>query len=83
MKKDFIIGFAKIFGLLIGVVVAGIIIGSIKNDEVKRTYNDGICATCGGHYEFINASVSGMGAFTRHHYFYKCDSCGKLVEISK
>lgn len=82
-KKDFIKFLLKVFGTIAVVMTIAVIVGTIQRTEIERAYNNGICTECGGDYKFINASVSGIGSFTTHYYFYQCEECGKLIEISK
>lgn len=56
---------------------------SYDNYEAERTYNHGVCTECGGHYEFINCATSRGITRTNRYYYYKCDRCDKIIEISK
>ena len=51
-------------------------------DSDIKAWNEGVCTECGdGHYEFISASSRGIGASTTNYYYYKCDSCGNVIEV--
>mgnify|MGYP000478505982 FL=1 len=51
-------------------------------DSDIKTWNHGICTECeDGHYEFISASSRGSGAGITNYYYYKCDSCGNVIEV--
>lgn len=56
---------------------------SYDNYEAERTYNHGICTECGGHYKFISSATSRGISRTNRYYYYKCDRCDKIIEISK
>ena len=81
--KDIIIPLAKLLGVFAIVAILAVAIGTIKKNEIERTYNNGICTTCGGHYNFVSAACSGCGSFKTHYYYYECDYCHKLIEIAK
>ena len=44
----------------------------------KPQHNDGICK-CGGQYEFVQA----VGHKFDTSYIYKCNKCGKIIEIDE
>ena len=51
-------------------------------DSDIKVWNEGVCTECGdGHYEFISASSRGIGIGSTNYYYYKCDSCGNVIEI--
>ena len=52
---------------------------TVTKMEIERTYNHGVCTECGGHYDFISAAKNTNVAY----YYYKCDRCDKIIEISK
>ena len=64
--------------LVLAFLISVIIISSTTshNNDIK-TYNNGICSTCGGTYEFL--TVVGHHATT--NYVYKCKNCNELIEI--
>ena len=62
--------------LILLYIIAKPTITKIKNEH---TYNHGVCTECGGYYEFISAAKNTNIAY----YYYKCNKCGKLIEISK
>lgn len=54
---------------------------SEANSDIK-TWNHGVCTECeDGHYEFISASSRGRGIGSTNYYYYKCDSCGNVIEV--
>lgn len=64
---------------ILGIVfIIGIVIGALtlssKQDE--KTWNNGYCE-CGGHFEYEQA----VGHRDRTSYIYRCDSCGKHIEL--
>lgn len=72
-REDFIttiimIGFAIFF---VGVIVICIIF-------YKPQHNHGICK-CGGQYEFVQA----VGHKFSTSYIYKCNKCGKIIEVDE
>lgn len=44
----------------------------------KTEYNNGACQECGGHLEYEQAV--GHEYFTT--YIYKCENCGKRIELN-
>lgn len=40
------------------------------------TYNDGVCRTCGGHWQFITVTPHRYTS----KYLYQCDNCGNYYE---
>lgn len=51
-------------------------------DSDIKTWNHGVCTECeDGHYEFISASSRGRGIRGTNYYYYKCDSCGNVIEV--
>lgn len=42
------------------------------------TFNDGKCSSCGGRYVYQQA----VGHGTSTYYIYKCEQCGKMVEVN-
>ena len=45
----------------------------------KPQHHDGICTKCGGQYEFVQA----VGHKFDTSYIYKCNKCGKIIEIDE
>lgn len=43
----------------------------------KTEYNHGVCQECGGHLEYEQA----VGHQYLTSYIYKCDKCGKRIEL--
>lgn len=58
--------------------LAGIIIGVVKcsKEQEEKEWNNGYCE-CGGHFEYEQA----VGHQYRTSYIYKCDSCGRRIEV--
>lgn len=60
------------------VLIIGIAIGAVKcsiNQEEKE-WNNGYCE-CGGHWKYVQA----VGHQYHTSYIYKCDKCGKHIEL--
>ena len=56
------------------------LINEIKGCDSKDQYNNGYCL-CGGHWQYQQAISRGRyGEYT--DYIYKCDDCGRIIEIS-
>lgn len=55
-------------------LVVGIIIGLKERDQ--KMWNNGYCE-CGGHWVYEQAVGHQYGT----SYMYKCDSCGKRIEV--
>lgn len=52
----------------------------IRGCDSKNQYNNGYCP-CGGHWQYQQAISRGKyGEYT--NYIYKCDKCGRIIEIS-
>lgn len=66
---EIILWIAFIIGVIIGVAKC-----SKEHDE--KEWNNGYCE-CGGHFEYEQA----VGHQYRTSYIYKCDSCGKRIEV--
>lgn len=47
------------------------------NNEEITTWNNGICAECGGSYIYQQA----IGHYYRTYYIYICNNCKNLIEI--
>lgn len=60
------------------VLIIGIVIVMVKcsNEQEIKEWNNGYCA-CGGHWRYEQA----VGHQMRTSYIYKCDKCGKLIEV--
>ena len=59
---------------IIFVVAAIVITGERIRDN--KVWNDGRCL-CGGRWEFVQA----VGHQSDTDYIYKCNNCGKLIQI--
>ena len=66
-----IIGIVFIIAVFIGLVKC-----SMNQDE--KQWNNG-CCECGGHWEYEQA----VGHQYSTTYMYKCDKCGKHIELHK
>ena len=74
---------ALIFIIFTSIIASLFSFGIIQEaDSDIKAWNEGVCTECGdGHYEFISASSRGIGASTTNYYYYKCDSCGNVIEV--
>lgn len=73
-KREDLISIIAIIGtvlLCVGIIVICIIF-------YKTQHNDGICK-CGGQYEFVQA----VGHKFDTSYIYKCNKCGKIIEVDE
>lgn len=80
MEKIYEIGkeILVVIGMLcVGLILVGGIRSCMKHVD-KNEYNDGICQKCGGHLEYEQAV--GHQYFTT--YMYKCENCGKRIELN-
>lgn len=70
--------FEIIYVILIGAFIGSVIIGAGKcsKDQDEKEWNNGYCE-CGGHFEYEQA----VGHQYRTSYIYKCDSCGRRIEV--
>ena len=68
----------KVLIMLFIAFIVGMIIGAIKGIKYhdEKAWNNGRCE-CGGHFEYEQA----VGHQYSTSYIYKCDSCGKHIEI--
>ena len=59
-----------------GVVAVGILMycGAFLFNHYN--YNNGICRTCNGHYEFFDVERT---KDSLPEYYYKCDNCNDIV----
>jgi len=74
---------ALVFIVFTSIIASLLSFGLISEaDSDINTWNEGICTECdNGHYEFISASSRGRGISNTNYYYYKCDSCGKVIEV--
>jgi len=72
-KTEFPFTYAAILLLLIFLCLI------INSCQSSNLYNDGICSTCGGHYEYSNA----VGHKYITNYIYICDKCGRSIEVDR
>ena len=63
--------------IMIGIVTFFVSIAVICIIFYKPQHNDGICKECGGQYEFVQA----VGHKFDTSYIYKCNKCGKIIEV--
>ena len=65
--------------LIIFVALCALIVGlvSCRNNLDAAEWNNGYC-DCGGHWHYEQAVGHQYGT----SYIYKCDECGKRIEIS-
>lgn len=71
-----IIGAIALFSAILLVVIWG---SNVQKEINESIYNNGICTNCGGNYKFVNVSRN----HDRVYYYYKCDSCDKIIELKK
>ena len=63
-----------VYLLAIAVLVVGFIVFN------NYLWNDGKCTVCdNGNYTFIDADYE---AKTLTHYYYTCDNCGHVIELT-
>ena len=75
--KDIVRYFIQI---TLGIVfILGVLMCAVKcsYEHEEKKWNNGYCE-CGGHFEYEQAV--GHQGFTS--YLYRCDSCGKHIELS-
>lgn len=52
----------------------------IRGCDGNNQYNNGYCP-CGGHWQYQQAI--GRGKYNEYtDYIYKCDKCGRIIEVS-
>lgn len=68
---------ANVIFVVILIIVA-FVVSCIEHIGDESKYNNGICKSCGGHYEYQEA----VGHRFDTDYIYRCDKCGKIIEIS-
>lgn len=74
MKNSF---YLIIFIILI-IFVGMVTFSNLYHDNKEiTTWNNGICAECGGSYIYQQA----IGHYYRTHYIYICNNCKNLIEI--
>ena len=76
MDKEIVV---QLLELIIGcIAIAAVILGIVKctNERYKTIWNDGYCE-CGGHWVYEQA----VGHQYHTTYIYRCDKCGKRIEI--
>lgn len=74
--KDYI---SDIIQIVTGIICICVIIGAVvkcSKDQDEKEWNNGYCE-CGGHFEYEQA----VGHQYRTSYIYKCDSCGRRIEV--
>lgn len=64
--------------ILVIVIFCGVIIGVVRcsKEQEEKEWNNGYCE-CGGHFEYEQA----VGHQYTTSYIYRCDSCGKIIEL--
>jgi hypothetical protein len=74
--KDIVINLIQVIigAVFIIALVIGLVKCSMNKDE--KTWNNG-CCECGGHWKYEQA----VGHQYRTSYIYKCDKCGKHIEL--
>ena len=56
----------------------GVLFG-LEYDNDCDTFNNGICAQCGGEYRMSGVTKTRMGSET---FYYTCQDCGYTIEIN-
>lgn len=79
LMRDFIYVFKMVAYLIIIISLIVLIVGIKIYSSEKLAWNNGICSECGGNYVFVEP----IGHENYTSYFYKCDRCGKGIDISK
>lgn len=68
-----------IITFLIGIILVHVLENDTKNQQ--KIWNGGDCTRCAdGHYKFTSACKT--SATSEVHYFYTCDNCGYVIEVS-
>lgn len=72
-----------VFIIFTSIIASLLSFGLIQEaDSDIKAWNEGVCTECGdGHYEFVSASSRGRGIGGTNYYYYKCDSCGNVIEV--
>ena len=83
MGREVKIYIAEALGIILLIIGLRFLVKTGLDNNNERTYNHGVCTECGGHYEFINVATSRGVGRTNRYYYYKCDRCDKIIEISK
>lgn len=65
--------------LTLGLFFVFVFMAKEQDKAMTEKYNDGICAVCGGNYEFSGATRSNASRY----YFYTCEDCGHTIEVNK
>ena len=76
MDKETVV---QLLEVVIGcIALAAIVLGIAKctNERYKGIWNDGYCE-CGGHWIYEQA----VGHRVTTTYIYRCDKCGKIIEV--
>ena len=66
-----------LFATALGITFATI--DSHFESKIVDEYNGGICKTCGGHYEYLQA----VGHLGETAYIYVCDGCHRSLELPR
>lgn len=61
---------------IIGIIAVIILLAKCSNNKDVLAWNNGYCE-CGGHWVYEQA----VGHRMRTSYIYKCDKCGKILEV--
>jgi DNA-directed RNA polymerase subunit RPC12/RpoP len=67
--------------ILIVLLVIGILVSEWASYESANEWNDGTCSNCGGSWEYQQTITRGKYSEVTH-YMYKCDTCGRIVELT-
>lgn len=67
---------AVLIACAIGLGVARLMFWDAENQ--RKIWNDGICVQCGGSMEFTSASRARVDTY----YYFQCEDCGKIIELT-
>ena len=67
---------AILMAFAIGLGVARLMFWDAENQ--RKIWNDGICVQCGGSMEFTSASRARADTY----YYFQCEDCGKIIELT-
>lgn len=80
VTKDFIKTSLIVVGIIIGFIGIALWADNVTREHDLKKWNNGKCSYCGGNYELI--SVTKANANSNPIYYYECDKCGAVIELS-
>lgn len=78
MDSDDVSNIISIILFIMFIVILIVSAAKCSNDEYEKKWNNGYCE-CGGHWQYEQA----VGHQYRTTYIYKCDNCGRRIEVWK